>query len=162
MYAARQRVTCAARQLPRSARTYASDAHAKPTNESFGKGSMIVGASVVAGLFVYQIVPGDNKDKSSISNLISKYSSRNEQWEEINARHTKAEEQAGFDRNLFANASSKERTRELAYPEAFGAHAPRNIRAGSLINLDHVVEHYRQEHLKDEEIKAAKLAARKA
>lgn len=82
---------------------------------------MLVGASLVAGFFVYQIVPGEQKDKSSISNLISKYSSRNEDWEEINARHTKAEEQASYDRNLFANAGGKERTREIAYPEYVAA-----------------------------------------
>lgn len=44
---------------------------------------------------------------------------------------------------------------------AFQSHAPRNVQAGQLINLDHVVEHYKQQHLKDEERKAKKLAERK-
>lgn len=38
------------------------------------------------------------------------------------------------------------------------SHAPRNIQAGQLSNIDHVVEHYRQQHLKEEERKAAKLS----
>ena len=44
---------------------------------------------------------------------------------------------------------------------AFQSHAPRNIQAGHLVNLDSVVEHYRQQHNKDEERKAKKLAADK-
>lgn len=41
------------------------------------------------------------------------------------------------------------------------SHASRNIQAGHLANMDHVIEHYRQQHLKVEEKKAARLAAAK-
>jgi hypothetical protein len=45
---------------------------------------------------------------------------------------------------------------------AIEAHASRNIRAGQLVNLDNLVEHYKQEHLKEEERKAKILAKEKA
>lgn len=49
--------------------------------------------------------------------MINKYRSRAEDWAEINALHTKAAEQAGFDRNLFENASNKHRYVNVSYPE---------------------------------------------
>lgn len=77
---------------------------------------MLTVAGLVFGIAVYQIAPTD-KEQSSITKLINKYSSRAEHWEEINARHTKAEEQAGFDRNLFANGGDGQRRFEPTYPE---------------------------------------------
>lgn len=44
---------------------------------------------------------------------------------------------------------------------AFQSSAARNIPAGSQVNLDHVVAHYRNLHLAQEELKANKLAAQK-
>ncbi|KID90251.1 NADH-ubiquinone oxidoreductase 17.8 kDa subunit [Metarhizium guizhouense ARSEF 977] len=165
MFAARQRAGQIARQLPRTARTYASDAHghhkAAEVNESFGKGSIATVAAFFGGVLLYQFAPKQGED-SSVSSLINKYLSRKEDWEETNALHTKAMEQAGFDRNLFENASNKHRFVDVSYPEAFQSHAPRNIQAGHLVNLDHVVEHYKQKHLQDEERKARKLAEQKA
>jgi hypothetical protein len=87
---------------------------------------------------------------------------------------------------LFENAGGKQRYVDIAFPEyvfllghdgpvkhvhwanssnfnrAIETHASRNIRAGQLMNLDHVVEHYRQEHLKEEDRKAKKIAQEKA
>ncbi|POR39790.1 NADH-ubiquinone oxidoreductase 17.8 kDa subunit, mitochondrial [Tolypocladium paradoxum] len=170
MFAARQRAGCIFRQLQRTTRSYASDAHGhhKPAavNESFGslscvqKGSIATVAVFFGGVLFYQFVPAKGAD-SAITNLINKYTSRAEDWEEINALHTKAMEQAGFDRNLFENASNKHRFVDVAYPEAFQSHAPRNIQAGHLIHLDNVVDHYRQQHVKAEEQKAKKLAEKK-
>jgi hypothetical protein len=77
---------------------------------------MLVGVGLLGGAFWYQIAPRD-KENSSLSKLISKYSSRAEDWEEINARHTKAEEQAGYDRNLFQHGGSGERHFEVTFPE---------------------------------------------
>jgi hypothetical protein len=77
---------------------------------------MLVGAGLIGGALWYQIAPRD-KESSSLSKLIGKYSSRAEHWEETNARHTKAEEQAGYDRNLFENAGDGQRHFELTYPE---------------------------------------------
>jgi hypothetical protein len=165
MFAARQRAGCAVRQLQRSVRTYASDAHAHqhaaPANESFGTGTIITVGTFFAGVAIYQFVPQDG-ETSALTNWLSKHQSRAEHWEETNALHTKALQQAAFDRNLFENASNKHRFVDVAYPEAFSSHAPRNIQAGQLINLDHVVEHYRQQHLLEEERKAKALAESKA
>lgn len=44
---------------------------------------------------------------------------------------------------------------------ALQSHAARNIQAGHLLKLDHVVEHYKQKHLENEERKAKKLAEQK-
>ncbi|KAG6041396.1 hypothetical protein E4U41_004494 [Claviceps citrina] len=165
MFAARQRAGHFARQLPRAARGYASEVHGhhKPAevNESFGKGSIATVAIFFGGGLFYQFVPAKGED-SSITNLLSMYLSRKEHWEETNALHTKAMEQAGFDRNLFENATPKHRYVDVAYPEAFQSHAPRNIQAGQLLKLDHVVEHFKQKHLENEERKANKLAENKA
>ncbi|KFA71503.1 hypothetical protein S40288_08322 [Stachybotrys chartarum IBT 40288] len=166
MFAARQRAGCVARQLQRTARSYASESHghhapAGPVNESFGTGSLITVGTFFSCVLLYQFVPAEG-EASIVSNLLSKYQSRSEHWAEINALHTKAQEQAGFDRNLFENASNKHRFVDVAYPEALQSHAPRNIIAGQLMNIDHVVEHYRQQHLQSEERKAKKLAEKQA
>ncbi|KAK2606128.1 hypothetical protein QQS21_003411 [Conoideocrella luteorostrata] len=163
MFSARQRAGQIARQLPRAVRGYASEAHdhhKAEVNESFGKGSIATVAIFFSGVLFYQFIPRKGEE-SSVTNLINKYQSRKEDWEETNAMHTKAMEQAGYDRNLFENASHKHRFVDVAYPEAFQSHAPRNIQAGQLVNLDHVVEHYRQQHIKDEERKAEKLGEQK-
>ncbi|KAH8737391.1 hypothetical protein BGZ61DRAFT_525531 [Ilyonectria robusta] len=162
MFAARQRAACVARQLQRTARTYASDAHAHhkpaaPVNESFGTGSIITVSVFLSGVGLLQFVPKEG-EKSAILSLIDKYTSRAQDWEEINTLHTKAAQQASFDRNLFENGSNKHRYVDVAYPEAIQSHAPRNIQAGHLNNMDWAVEHFRQQHLKDEERKAIALA----
>lgn len=50
-------------------------------------------------------------------NFIHRLSSKKEDWEEINALHTKAAEQAGFDRNLFEGSSNQHRYVNVAFPE---------------------------------------------
>ncbi|KAF5589203.1 nadh-ubiquinone oxidoreductase kda subunit [Fusarium subglutinans] len=161
MFAARQRVAGVARQLQRTARTYASDAHAHhkapEVNESFSTGSLLAVGSFFGSVLVYQFVPQEG-EQSSILSLIDKYTSRGKDWEDINALHTKAMEQAGYDRNLFENGGNKHRFVDVAYPEAMTSYAPRNNVAGHLANMDYVVEHYRQKHIREEERKAAKLA----
>lgn len=69
-----------------------------------------------AGVIFYQFVPkGDQQ--SSLTNWLTSLTSRPEHWEEINAAHTLAARQAGFDRNLFENAGSKSRDVDVAFPE---------------------------------------------
>ncbi|KAF4453842.1 NADH-ubiquinone oxidoreductase 17.8 kDa subunit [Fusarium austroafricanum] len=161
MFVARQRVAGVARQLQRTARTYASDAHAHhkapEVNESFSTGSLLAVGAFFGSVLVYQFVPKEG-EQSAILSLIDKYTSRSRDWEDINALHTKAMEQAGYDRNLFENGGNKHRFVDVAYPEAMTSYAPRNNAAGHLANMDYVVEHYRQQHLKEEERKVAKLA----
>lgn len=79
-------------------------------------GSIIAVSAFFGSVLFYQFVPKDGEN-SAITNLINKYLSRAEDWQEINALHTKAMEQAGFDRNLFENASSKHRWVDVSYPE---------------------------------------------
>merc|ERR1712193_438418 len=67
--------------------------------------------------------------------------------------HHPDDEQAGFDRALFENEVPKERWVDVSYPEALQSHAQRNNRAGHMMNLDSVVEHYRKEHVKDQELR---------
>ncbi|UPK99263.1 hypothetical protein LCI18_010198 [Fusarium solani-melongenae] len=164
MFAARQRAACVARQLQRTARTYASEAHGhhKPAevNESFSTGSLLTVGAFFGTVLIYQFVPKEG-DKSVFLSLIDKYQSRAKDWEEINALHTKAAEQAGFDRNLFENGGNKHRFVDVTYPEAIQSYSPRNNQAGHLANMDYVVEHFRQRHLEEEERKAKKLAAQK-
>ena len=80
------------------------------------KGSIATVAVFFGGVLFYQFFPAKGEN-SAITNLINKYTSRAEDWEEINALHTKAMEQAGFDRNLFENASNKHRFVDVSYPE---------------------------------------------
>lgn len=40
----------------------------------------------------------------------------------------------------------------------FHSGSPRNVPAGHYVNIDHVVEHYRKEHLDEEERKFKKLS----
>ncbi|KAF5713466.1 nadh-ubiquinone oxidoreductase kda subunit [Fusarium mundagurra] len=161
MFVARQRAAGVARQLQRTARAYASDAHAHhkapEVNESFSTGSLLAVGGFFGSVLVYQFVPQEG-EQSSILSLIDKYTSRGKDWEDINALHTKAMEQAGYDRNLFENGGNKHRFVDVAYPEAMTSYAPRNNVAGHLANMDYVVEHYRQKHIQEEERKAAKLA----
>ncbi len=72
-------------------------------------------ATFLSAVAVFSIVPKEGE--SSIGSMINKYRSRAEDWEEINALHTKAMEQAGYDRNLFENGSSKQRFVDVTYPE---------------------------------------------
>ena len=56
-------------------------------------------------------------EESALINLIDRWSSKGKDWEEINTLHTRAMEQAGFDRNLFEGASNKHRFVDVAFPE---------------------------------------------
>lgn len=80
------------------------------------KGSIATVAAFFGGVLLYQFTPKQGED-SSVSSLINKYLSRKEDWEETNALHTRAMEQAGFDRNLFENASNQHRFVDVSYPE---------------------------------------------
>ncbi|ROT41576.1 hypothetical protein SODALDRAFT_357632 [Sodiomyces alkalinus F11] len=166
MQAIRHRGACIARQArrsaPRPARRHASSHdhhHAEPVNESFGPGFWATIAAMPACYVVYQASqPGKDGEAPWLTRKIHEYRHWQETWEERNALHTKAVEQAGFDRTLFLHAPAN-RDIDLRYPEAVQSSAARNIPAGSQANLDHLVAHYRNLHLAEEERKAKKLAA---
>lgn len=73
-------------------------------------------ATFFGAVAVFSLKPAEGED-SAIHSMINSYRSRAEDWAEINALHTKAAEQAGFDRNLFENASNKHRYVDVSYPE---------------------------------------------
>ncbi|KAF4594594.1 NADH-ubiquinone oxidoreductase 17.8 kDa subunit [Ophiocordyceps camponoti-floridani] len=160
MITARRRLVSS---LSRLSRRYASNATANPqpvaeANESFGTGSIILASSFVGIVLLNQFGP-QKGEESALTKFIESFTSRAEDWAEINALHTKAMEQAGFYRNLFENASNKHRWVDVSFPEAIQSYGSRNIPAGHIRRIDDVVEHYRQQHLKEEERKAKKLAA---
>lgn len=80
------------------------------------KGSIITVSIFFGSVLFYQFVPKQGEE-SAITNFIAKHLSRPEDWEEITALHVRAMEQAGFDRNLFENASNKHRFVDVPYPE---------------------------------------------
>lgn len=80
------------------------------------KGSIALVTTFFGGVLFYQFIPKEG-ETSAITNMITKYQSKAEDWQEINALHTKAMEQAGYDRNLFQNASSTQRYVNVTYPE---------------------------------------------
>ena len=79
-------------------------------------GSIATVGVFFGGILIYQTLPNEGEE-SAISRMISNYSSRAEHWADRNALHTRAVEQAGFDRNLFENGSAKHKYVEMAYPE---------------------------------------------
>ncbi|PHH67189.1 hypothetical protein CDD81_2958 [Ophiocordyceps australis] len=149
------------RRLQQTCRQYSSEPHSshpsEQPHESFGKGSLAFVCIILGGVFVYQVAPRKGQE-SAIRDFFECYRSRPGDWEDINTLHTKAMEQAGYDRNLFENSTSNNRHVNVGFPEALQSHAARNIRAGSIMNIDHVVEHYRQAHLKEEDRKARRQA----
>jgi hypothetical protein len=86
------------------------------TDGSLQTGSLLAVGGFFGSVLLYQFVPAEG-EQSSILSFIDKYTSRSKDWEEINALHTKAMEQAGYDRNLFENGGNKHRFVDVAYPE---------------------------------------------
>lgn len=151
---ARQARTAALRQAPRR---HASDHHhAEPVNETIGLGFWGAFAAIPFSVVVYNLAqPGKDGEAAWLTRKIHEYHSWQEEWANRSALHTKAIEQAGFDRALFLHADVN-RSVDVRYPEAIEHHAVRNVQAGSIANVDHIVAHYRQKHLDQEAAKASK------
>lgn len=96
-------------------------------------GSKLFVATFFSGVLFYQfLVPGKG-EQSAVYDLINKYTSRAKDWEEINALHTKAAQQASFDRNLFQHGSyDRHRWVDVTFPECVLPSTPpaRLLRAG--------------------------------
>lgn len=75
---------------------------------------MITLGAFLGTILVFQFRP---QESETWNGMLAKYRSKAEDWETINALHTKAAEQAGYDRNLFENASTKRAYVDVAYPE---------------------------------------------
>ncbi|KAF4777388.1 NADH-ubiquinone oxidoreductase 17.8 kDa subunit [Colletotrichum paranaense] len=170
MQAIRTRAVCIARQSRltglRQSRTYASGGdhghhHAHTVEEPIGNFFWAVVAIIPSAYAVYKITaPGKDGEPPYLTQKIHEAWHWQETWKERNALHTKAVEQAGFDRLLFFSTPAN-RDVDLRFPEAVSNFAARNVIAGSQTNLDHVIAHYKKQHLDEEERKAKKLAAQK-
>ncbi|KAF5518401.1 NADH-ubiquinone oxidoreductase 17.8 kDa subunit [Colletotrichum aenigma] len=170
MQAIRTRGACIARQSRltglRQSRSYASGGdhghhHAHNVEEPIGNFFWATVAVIPAAYFMYKISqPGKDGEPPFLTKKIHEYWHYQETWAERSHLHTKAVEQAGFDRLLFFSTPAN-RDVDLRFPEAMSSHAARNIVAGSQTNLDHVVAHYRKQHLDEEERKAQLLAKKR-
>lgn len=79
-------------------------------------------ATFFGGVLLYQVSPKEGQS-SGLTDLITRWTSRPEHWEEINATHALAVKQAGFDRTLFEHSPTKDRPVDVAYPE-YVVHKP--------------------------------------
>lgn len=75
---------------------------------------MITIGALLGTILVFQFRP---QESETWNGVLAKYRSKAEHWESINSLHTKAMEQAGYDRNLFENASTKRAIVDVSYPE---------------------------------------------
>ncbi|KAL1865409.1 hypothetical protein VTK73DRAFT_5278 [Phialemonium thermophilum] len=152
----------------RNVRTYASEFHghghhapAAPVDEPLGSAVYIAVGAVFASVFVYTVSrPGEDGKPRLLNSLWNRMEAMREQDQERNALRTAVFEQAAHDKHLLYYAPRSDHI-ELKYPEQFGHGSPFNVPAGHYANIDHVVAHYREKHLKEEERKAKKLAAEK-
>lgn len=80
------------------------------------KGSIATVGTFLGGILLYQFAPKTGEE-SGITKTIEKWTSSPKDWEEMNAAHSLAAKQAGFDRNLFENETPKNRWVDVAYPE---------------------------------------------
>ncbi|KAB5530289.1 hypothetical protein GE09DRAFT_1177497 [Coniochaeta sp. 2T2.1] len=170
MSALRQRAALLARRsrptTMRNSRSYASghghdEHHAAGKEESLGAAFYVALGAVPVSIFFYSISrPNEDSDKpTGIAGLIHKYTDMTETWQKRNANRTAMIEQASHDKHLLYNAPRNKHI-ELKFPEVFHAGSPFNVPAGHNVNLDKVVEHYRQQHHDEEERKAIKARSK--
>ncbi|KAK0718931.1 hypothetical protein B0T21DRAFT_58934 [Apiosordaria backusii] len=168
MLAIRQRAALFARQARpqavRNTRRYGSshghDHHHEHTvEEKLGTGFYLTAAILAGTWVVYKVSrPGKDGELSTFSKWLKEWADLHQTWETRNDLLAAAVEQAAQDKHLMLNAP-RNRTHELRFPEVFNTGSPFNVPAGHYVNIDKVVAHYQQQHLKEEERKAAKLAA---
>ncbi|KAK4230746.1 hypothetical protein QBC38DRAFT_22410 [Podospora fimiseda] len=168
MSAFRQRAAQLVRQArptgARNTRSYGSSHghdhhHGHTVEESLGVGTYIAVGLVPASYIVYSISrTGENGEESTLHKWFRSLTDYGTQWETRNHMVTAALEQAAHDKHLLLNAPQRKNI-ELRFPEVFQTGSPFNVPAGHYANIDQVVEHYRQQHLNEEERKAKKLAA---
>lgn len=142
-------------------RNYSSSV--EPQEESLGKQFYITLAIIPLsiGLFTASRPDADGK-LPVITRFIDSFSHYKEKWSERNTLHTKAVEQAGFDRNLFNSSTRKRRVVDLKFPEIFNTGSPFNVVAGQgPRNMDELVAHYTKQNADEEERKLALLRNKK-
>ncbi|KAK3330430.1 hypothetical protein B0H66DRAFT_597971 [Apodospora peruviana] len=169
--ALRQRAAGIVRQArpnaARNTRSYASESHgssshghqAPPVDEALGSAYFIgVGAIPASAALYYISRPGENGEATRFGKWLEEVSNMKEKWETRNQLFTAALQQAAHDKHLLYHIERSAHV-ELKYPEVFQHGSQLNVPAGHYVNLDHVVAHYRKQHLDEEARKAKKLAA---
>ncbi|KAI1857341.1 hypothetical protein JX265_008689 [Neoarthrinium moseri] len=169
MQALRQRAACAVRHTrapaPRLARSYASEGHghhaAPQVEEGLGTAFYVFIGLIPASIVGYSISrPGADGSPSSLSKWLSGFDYFRAEDEARNSLRTQLYEQAAHDKHLFL-AQEKNLHIDLKMPELLNAGSPWNVPAGHRgRNMEELTEHYRQQHVAEEDRKSKKLAAR--
>ncbi|KAF3015582.1 hypothetical protein E8E14_008124 [Neopestalotiopsis sp. 37M] len=168
MQAVRQRAACVARRarpsMARQVRSYASDhGHAAPQVEEKLSTSFYVFIGLVpASMFFYGISrPGKNGEPSSLTNWLRGFEYFRQEDIERNALRTQLYEQAAHDKHLFLHAEKNPHI-DLKMPELIDSGAPWNVPAGHRgRTMGELTEHFKKQHIEEEERKLKKLAAAK-
>ncbi|RKF65222.1 NADH-ubiquinone oxidoreductase 17.8 kDa subunit, mitochondrial [Golovinomyces cichoracearum] len=134
-------------------RHYSSPVEAQ--DEPLGKQFYVILALIPLSIGLYTVSRPDTDGKlPAITTFINGFSHYQEKWSERNTLHTKAVEQAGYERNLFNSSTRKRRVVDLKFPEIFNTGSPFNVVAGQgPRNMDQLVAHYSKVNADEEERK---------
>ncbi|KAJ4287191.1 hypothetical protein N0V90_012589 [Kalmusia sp. IMI 367209] len=166
MQALRRTATSAARKgrttLPRQQRRYAHDehahhAHAEPVSESMGVGFWVPIGLIPALSGLYLISRSDDPNAPPLfTRLIDRYTDASQKWAERNDLHVRMIEQAGTDRVLFVKSKGSQHV-DMRFPEIMNVGSPYNVPAGSMANMDKVIEKFKKQGDEDNERKLQAL-----
>ncbi|EPQ67561.1 Bgt-3372 [Blumeria graminis f. sp. tritici] len=154
--------------------------HTAPRNEPLGKQLYITLALFPLSIGIYTLSrPDANGKPSTITRYIDSFSHYNEEWSKRNLLHTKAIEQAAYDRNLFHGSSPPKKVINLRFPEyarlvlvatfhdiltttrIFNTGSPFNVVAGQgPQDMDVLVAHYTSLNAEEEKRKRKVMASR--
>ncbi|TQS35203.1 hypothetical protein Golomagni_04385 [Golovinomyces magnicellulatus] len=135
-----------------------------PQDEPLGKQFYVVLSLIPLSIGLYTISRPDTDGKlPAITRFINGFSHYQEKWSERNTLHTKAVEQAGYERNLFNSSTRKRRVVDLKFPEIFNTGSPFNVVAGQgPRNMDLLVAHYAKINADEEERKLRVLKSKQS
>ncbi|CCU81231.1 NADH-ubiquinone oxidoreductase 17.8 kDa subunit [Blumeria hordei DH14] len=136
--------------------------HTAPKDEPLGKQLYITLALLPLSIGIYTLSrPDANGKPSTITRYIDSFSRYNEEWSKRNLLHTKAIEQAAYDRNLFQGSNPPKKVINLRFPEIFNTGSPFNVVAGQgPQDMDVLVAHYTNINAEEEKRKRKVMASR--
>ncbi|SZF06079.1 unnamed protein product [Blumeria hordei] len=136
--------------------------HTAPKDEPLGKQLYITLALLPLSIGIYTLSrPDANGKPSTITRYIDSFSRYNEEWSKRNLLHTKAIEQAAYDRNLFQGSNPPKKVINLRFPEIFNTGSPFNVVAGQgPQDMDVLVAHYTNINAEEEKRKRNVMASR--
>ncbi|MCJ1448362.1 MAG: hypothetical protein MMC23_008877 [Stictis urceolatum] len=169
--ARRSALRSAQRLRPRTQRRFESshgeghghDAHhnAAPVNESISPKFLATLAALPVGYSIYTATAGDEQNPSALTRLIARYGEIQEDLVRRNAIHTKALEQAAFDRTLFHESEGAKNV-NMKFPDQFNFGSPYSVHAGHQADLSAVIKHYKEQNRKMDEQIAARQTPKKS